>query len=342
MVFGALSPRRITVAACAAFLAVLPTNMAAAAQAVAAPTTADAARERGTRLVLLGTQGGPNIRKFRSQPASLVVVDGQPYLFDSGDGVSRQLKLAGYDPADITRIFLTHLHFDHVAGLASLLGFGWTKQTSHPFEIYGPPGTAEFVKGAVGYMAIPITLYAAVLPPRPTLSEIVHVHDFDVAQPKVIFQDNRIKVTAVENSHYSTMKNPLSFPNRSYAYRVDTKDRSIVFTGDTGPSDAIVALAKGADILVSEVLDVDQTIKDLAVVYKRSIAEMRPLEAHMRREHLSPEEVGKLASRAGVKTVVLSHIAMGEDGESDFSHYVNGIKAHFSGAVVVGKDLDQF
>jgi ribonuclease BN (tRNA processing enzyme) len=70
-------------------------------------------------------------------------------------------------------------------------------------------------------------------------------------QPGVIFQDANIKVTAVENSHFNfPPESPGHGKYKSYAPRFDTPDRSIVFTSDTGPSEAVSTLAKGADMLV--------------------------------------------------------------------------------------------
>jgi ribonuclease BN (tRNA processing enzyme) len=302
----------------------------------------------GTRVVLLGTQGGPTIRKYRSQPASLLVVDGHPYLIDAGTGVSRQLQWAGFDPEDITDVFLTHLHLDHVAGLAPVLGLAWTRGKPESFEVYGPPGTGDFIDGARAYLRDPVKIYAAQLPPRPSLNEFINSHDIDLEKSGVVFEDERVKVTAVVNSHYSTLNKDslFEYPVESYAYRFDSKDRSVVFTGDTGPSAAIAELAKDADILVSEVMDIDQTMKHLAKLYGNSSPEqMKRSEAHiahMREEHLTSEDLGKLAHKANVKMVVLSHIIMGVDEETDYLGYVNGVRRYFSGVVVMGQDLDQF
>ena len=299
----------------------------------------------GTRLVLLGTQGGPNIRKLRAQPASLLVVDGHPYLVDAGTGVSRQLKWAGFDPENITEVFLTHLHLDHIAGLAPVLGLAWTRGKPESFEVYGPPGTGDFIDGARAYLRDPVKIYAAQLPPRPSLDEFINSHDIDLKKSSVVFEDERVKVTAVINSHYSTLDTDslFEYPIESYAYRFDSEGRSIVFTGDTGPSDAVAELAQGADILVSEVIDVDQTMKYLVELYGRSSPEkMQATIAHLREEHLTSEELGKLAQKANVKMVVLSHIVMGFDDETDYLHYVNGVRRYYSGVVVAGQDLDQF
>ena len=105
----------------------------------------------GTRLVTLGTAGGPLPRKGRAQSSNLLVVDGTPYLIDAGDGVTRRIVQAGYDFRQIGKIFITHLHGDHTAGLATLLVSGWEFQRREPVDIYGS-GVEEFVKGAITYL----------------------------------------------------------------------------------------------------------------------------------------------------------------------------------------------
>lgn len=334
-----------TLAATLLLLQVAATPVLAQANAVASNGTAKApdATRGGTELILLGTQGGPIIRKFRSQPANLLVVNGRPYLVDAGEGVIRQLQKTGFQPTDLRAVFLTHLHLDHVAGLAPLIGFSWLFDNKGLINVYGPPGTTNLVSAATKYMAEPVSLFAAQNPGSRTVFDIAKVKEVDAGGPTVIYQDDLIKVTAVANTHYDTMKrNPFPYPLRSYAYRIDTPDRSITFTGDTGPSDAVAALAKGSDILVSEIIDLDEVLNAAAATYHRSPEQMRPVIDHLSREHLTPMEVGKLASRAQVKMVVLTHLALGEDGEPSYQHYVNGVRKEYSGPVVVGEDLAHY
>ena len=129
---------------------------------------------------------------------------------------------------------------------------------------------------------------------------------------------------------------------RSYSLRFDTPDRSIVVTGDSGPSDAIAKLAKGADILVSEVIDPAGALALSASRFHFSPAQMAPLVRHMSKEHLTPEEIGKIANRAGVKMVVLTHFSPGFDTETDMRRYTAGVRLFFKGPVVAGRDLDEF
>lgn len=308
-----------------------------------APPPPTAATRLVTRLVLLGTAAGPVPRALRSQPANLVQVGERNYLVDAGEGVVRQLAALGLQPRNIDTVFLTHLHMDHVAGLAPLIGMRWVARARGQITVYGPAGTAKLVEGALDSMAEPEALSVAEMPPGPRMAKTVRAVDEQGDGPVVWFQDDRVRVTAVANSHYQTIAPALLPPGaRSYALRFDTPDRTIVFTGDSGPSDAIAKLAKGADILVSEVIDLPATMAFVARQYHVAPAAMAPQVRHMSEEHLTPEEIGKIANRAGVKMVVLTHFAPGLDTETDMRTYTAGVRVFFKGPVVAGRDLDEF
>ncbi len=303
---------------------------------------------RGTRLILLGTAGGPSMRRNRSQPSSLLVVNGRPYLIDAGAGVTHQVVEAGFAPAEIHTIFLTHLHMDHTQGLASLMAFTWSGtwgvKGREPIELYGPPGTVLLTRYARRFDSISEAIFAPEVATPVPMRRLFHAHDLRLTGPTLVYRDRDVRVLAVPNTHYVTMK----LPRRSYgidqsfAYRFETKDRTIVFTGDTGWSPAVVALAHGADILVSEII---LTKRVVAAIEHRPTAVPAAREAlirHMQAEHLSPEEVGRMASLAHVKMVVLTHLVPGADGETDITPYVAGVRRYYSGPVILGRDLDQF
>ncbi len=146
------------------------------------------------------------------------------------------------------------------------------------------------------------------------------------------------------------MRNKLTGDGRdkSFAYRFETKDRVVVFTGDTGPSDAVVKLARRADILVSEVIDLDGMDRLLRAAKgpdgkPLSEADYRTFMEHMTREHLPAEELGKMAAKAKVKMVVLTHfVVAGQGDEAVLDALVAGVRKYYSGPVVAGKDLDSF
>ena len=153
-------------------------------------------------------------------------------------------------------------------------------------------------------------------------------------------------VTAAENTHFHFPAGTPAFGMyKSFSYRFDTPGRSIVFTGDTGPSDAVADLAKGADVLVSEVISAEEVRQ--ARVRDGQWAALSPSEQkdfmrHMTEEHLSPDEVAKMAARAGVKTVILTHLPPSKDVDDDYQRLADQVKKGFSGEVFVAADLKEF
>lgn len=327
--------KRLIGAACSIFAGqfLLSGNADAAALAPSA---------HSTRVILLGTGGGPIVRRFRSQPSSLLVADGVPYLIDAGDGTVRQLAWAGFTAPQVRAVFITHHHLDHTAGLASVMAFNTMGSSPHALNIYGPPGTTLMVEEAAKVFSISEHLFAQESKSAPTIAEIVRAHD--VAGGGPVYQDERIKVIAEENSHFGTMHlAPQPYgTDKSFSYRIETKDRTVVFTGDTGPSEALVKLASGADVLVSEVIDVKGALQLVSSAPGMTEATRALMTGHMINEHLSPAEVGKIAQQAGVKLVVLTHFVPGADSETDVTTYTAGVKAQFSGPVVAGRDLEEF
>lgn len=303
-----------------------------------------------TRLILLGTYGGPKATKFRSEPANLLVVDGKPYLIDAGPGVDRQIAWAGFKHADIRSIFITHHHIDHDAGLVPLISLIWFEKAWHnistpPVQIYGPPATEFLTHTALDYLSVSERIFRAGVPQLPQAAAMFQAHDID--RDGQFFADDKVRVTAAENTHYHFKSSDAATgQDRSYSYRFDTQQGSVVFTGDTGPSDAVIALARNADVLVSEVCDcAEDPAGQTASAKPGSLAPTPLAEAeifHMIHEHVTPEDVGKIAAAAHVKTVVLTHFVPGEDSQTDMSAFTAGVKKYFSGTVIAGSDLFEY
>jgi ribonuclease BN (tRNA processing enzyme) len=306
----------------------------AAAQLTGAPA------ER-TKLITLGTQGGPLPSKARTQSSNLLVVNGALYLIDAGDNVTRRMVQSGHDFRKVGKIFITHPHSDHTAGLATLMVSQWEYQRAEPTDIYGG-GVEALVKGALDYLTPNAEIRWAEGKKRP-MADTFHGHDVNAG---VIYQDANVKVTAAENTHFNFQPGTPPYGKyKSFSYRVDAPDRSFLFTGDTGWSDAVIDLARGADVLVTEVTSVDDVIglmKRNGAWQAKTAAEQEGWIRHMHEEHVSPEEVGKMAAKAGVKTIVMTHFGPSLDPNDDFARFATEAKKHFSGEILVAKDLSQF
>lgn len=300
-----------------------------------------------TRVILLGTGAGPIPRKDRSQPANLLVVEGHPYLIDAGNGVARQMVYAGYMPSDVRTVFITHHHIDHNADIGALMSFAWIEDTkrNNPkagvMRFYGPSSTADLVQAGLSFLSVSERIFRSGVPMPPAAGRF-EAHEFK--GNGVVYRDDRLVVTAAENAHYHLAQHAghAETKDKSYALRFDAADRSIVFCGDTGPSEAVTQLAKGADVLVCSVNELEASMQELAATTKLPPPAQAAVRAHMERQHITPEQIGMMAQKAGVKTVVLTHFAPGRDGETDASLYTRGVRKHFSGTVIAGRDLMEF
>lgn len=300
---------------------------------------AAAKAETGTTLITLGTRGGPLPTRDRAQSSNLLVVNGALYLIDAGDGVTRRIIQASYDFRKVGKIFITHAHSDHTMGLATLLAAQWDFQSVTPTDIYGS-GVEALVRGAIDYLTPNAEIRWSEGRKRPMV-ETIHGHDVG---PGLVYQDANVKVTAVENTHFHfTSGSPGYGKYKSYSYRFETPDRVVFFTGDTGPSDAVIELAKGADLYVTEVTSAEDVLERL----KRNGALQSPTEQegfihHMREEHVTPDDVGKMAAKAGVGAVVLTHLSPTIDPNDDYQRYVDEAKKFYSGPITRAKDLMKF
>lgn len=322
----------------------LSTTTAVALAGEAAPSAKSAplaAARSGLSITLLGTAGGPPPHLDRAQPANLLQVDGKAYLIDGGQGVAQQLARAGAPSNKIVSAFVTHLHWDHTLGLGYLMAVGWMTNRTAPLPLYGPPGLAEYVDRETAALMQGEAIFRAQSRDRPALRDLYPAKDVDLSGPKEIYADDKVRVTATPNTHFDAVHGePHSYGvDKSYAYRFDTAYGSVVFTGDTGPSEAVTKLADGADILVTEICDFD-SIRTALEQSQGPGGNIDALLTHMARQHLSAEEVGKMAAKAQVKKVVLTHYVMGQG--FDPRKFADQVRLFYPrGEIVVGQDLLQ-
>jgi ribonuclease BN (tRNA processing enzyme) len=337
-----------------------------------APLTSDAR----TRLVLLGTAGGPNwwLDGTRRGISSAVVVGDRYYLVDAGAGAGPQIRQARlgnwqarlWGPLDGLRaIFLTHLHSDHVCDLNNILGNGLANGLGlgGPVTVWGPgnrgqlpparpgssptavapdnptPGTREMVESILRTFATDyndrifengiegtdglITGHDVPIPARYLADPNGNPHPR--MSPVPFYEDDRVRVSATLVQHAPV------FP--ALAFRFDTDDGSVVFSGDTGPSENLVELATGADVLVHEVIAGEWVATDFP-------APRGPVEEaiyqHLVGKHTLIEDVGPIAERAGVPTLVLNHLVPATWPVERWEEAQKG----YSGRLIVGMDLD--
>ena len=276
-----------------------------------------------TRLILLGTAGGPRPRKNRSGSAQAIVSGGKIYVVDCGYGVAHQMVLAGLPLKQLRHVFITHHHSDHDIELGPLLQLAWLSGLTTPVDCWGPPSMGAMIADYARYEAYDIQIRQSD-EERPPFVPLMRSHDLDgsahvVAEPGM-------RVTAAKVIHPPV--------DLALAYRFDAPDRSIVISGDTRPSQGLIDLARGADVLVHEAMMPDR-IQQLVGSMPNGAALARSVLSH----HSSAEQAGEVAAAAGVKMLVLSHLVPAEDPDVPDREWLAAASRHFSGPIVVGRDL---
>ena len=276
-----------------------------------------------SRLILLGTGGGPSPKPNRAQPAQVVVVNGASYVIDCGNGVARQMVLAHVPLSSLRSVFITHQHSDHNADYGNLILLAWGATLTTKVDTYGPPPLKEMTRLFLEMNDTDIKIRMAD-EGRVDIRPLIVPHEITDGGP--VMQDHNVRVTAALVDH--GMIKP------AFAYRFDCPDRSIVISGDTRPSENLVRLAHNADVLVHEVMYLP-ALEKLAA----SEANATTLSAHLTASHTTTEQVGRIATEAGVKTLVLSHFVPGGTPVIPDQVWYDAVRPYFSGRLIVGRDL---
>lgn len=295
--------------------------LAVAAAGSLAPRFATA---QPTQLVVLGT-GTPNADPERSGPALAVVRNGRSYLVDAGPGIVRRASAAStrhdldaLTPQNLRVLFLTHLHSDHTIGLPDVMLTPWTLGRQAPLEIYGPPGTRAMVEHLLAAYSADVRNRVDGLEPANDSGWRVNVHEIS---PGAVLDDGNIRVLAfaVEHGDWET----------AFGYRFESADRSIVISGDTRASDAVVSACDGCDLLVHEVYSAE-----------RWLTRPPAWQRYHARAHTSTTDLAALAQRARPAHLVLYHqLYWGTDDAGLLSEVE---RAGYLGRVSAARDLLSF
>jgi ribonuclease BN (tRNA processing enzyme) len=295
------------------------------AAALAAPTVVAQTAKPRTRIVFLGTKGGPRIGLNAANPANLVVVNNTPFVIDCGAGVSHQLVAAGVPIPSVKYIFISHHHSDHNLEYGNLFYNAWAAGLSTPIHSFGPKGIEEMTRTywELNKFDVETRIADEGRPdPRPLLIAK------DITEDGVVLQTPDVKVTAFRTPHPPIVEN--------FAYKFETPDGTIVFSSDTAYNPKLAEFAKGADVLVHEALYLPAV--DRLVIKTKNGA---TLKKHLLDSHTTTEDVGRIAAQAGVKVLVLSHFVPGDDPEVTDDDWTRDVKKNFSGRIIVAKDLMQ-
>jgi ribonuclease BN (tRNA processing enzyme) len=285
-----------------------------------------------TELVLLGTAAAPMPVAGRGGIASALVVDDRIFVIDCGRGAPSAFVNADLDFRSLEAVFVTHLHADHVGDLPGMLLYPWGVRTGRdgplaPIRVYGP-GATDLVQGILTTYAYHLKTMPldARMPDAGGLVRAVEIRvpgpaDGGPQQPVVVMQEDGVRVTTIAVTHGHVMP--------ALAYRFDTPDGSVVFSGDTTVNGDLIALAQEADILVHCVADLGYL-----ELHGTTGAELE----HMAGLHTDVTEVGGVAERARVQELILTHYLPAEPDAIGEAEWATRAGTGFSGKTTAGRD----
>jgi ribonuclease BN (tRNA processing enzyme) len=275
-----------------------------------------------TQVVLLGT-GTPRPEPTRSGPATAIVVNDTAYIVDVGPGIVRRAEaafekgVAGLAPDKLTTAFITHLHSDHTVGLPDLIFTTWVQGRRVPLRLYGPEGLEGMRNHIMEAWKADIDIRTTGMEQRqPTIVEAHQV------KPGVVYKDANVTVTAFRNAHGEFKE--------TYGYRFQSADRSIVISGDTNPSTALIEHCQKCDVLIHEVY---------ADAYRP--ADVPNWIEYRSKYHTTTTQLAEIANKTQPGLLIMYHRGIGPRGrEISDEQYLSDIRRTYNGKVVVGNDLD--
>ena len=276
------------------------------------------------KIILLGTKGGPRLTTGSSWPSSSVIdVAGRPYIVDCGMGVTRQFVEAGYTLADVHTILLTHLHSDHCLELGPLLHTIWVSSPKREIKVHGPSGTARVIDRFFEAMAYDIDM---------------RMQDERQKDPQGMFtctefgkglvlRDDLVEVTALRVVHP-----PLT---DTFALKFQAAGKVVVFSADTSYFPPLADFASGADVLIHEVMH-----REGAERMCHRLKSIKPnLMEHMIAAHTPGDDVGRIATAAKVKHLVVQHFTPSDDPLTGPDEFAALVRETWSGPLTIGSDL---
>jgi ribonuclease Z len=276
------------------------------------------------RVILLGTQGGPTFSAQRLGISTLVLAGSERLLFDAGRGTTTGMARVGINPADVTKIFLTHLHSDHVISLPELLVSPWASQGRQvPLQVWGPGGTRAMMQKFQEALAFDIHVRRDLDEKFP--AEGVRVVATDIREG-VVYDSKGVKVTAFLVDHGPVKP--------AFGYRIDFRGHSVAISGDTAPTENLVRFVSGVDLLIHELgrFKGDPSLAgppdELLPNSRQTRRQARTIADH----HTDAVEVGRVLERVKPKLAVFSHY------NADPQATLPLIRRNYAGSVEFGED----
>ena len=256
--------------------------------------------------------------------STLVQAGGDRFLFDCGRGAIQRLTQIEVPPSTVDKVFLTHMHSDHLVGLPDLWLTAWILGRKTPLRVWGPKGTQNMMHHLEQAFQPDIIL-------RRDLDELLPQSGIDFVVEEVqedyVYEENGVKITTFDVDHYPVVP--------AYGFRVDYDGRSVVLSGDTRRCENLVKYAQRTHLLIHEVIAPEAFKARTTGWFSRE--RQRKVIDH----HTTPEQAGEIFSQVQPKLAVYSHI-IPTRWEGMMKELTEDTRKTCSGAFEVGHDLMAF
>ncbi len=291
----------------------------------------------GLHIALCGT-GSPLPNPNRAGACNIIIAGPHMFLVDAGEGAARNVALMGLPLAKLEAVFLTHFHSDHIDGMGPVMLMRWTGGPANaPLPVYGPKGVDQVIAGFNQAYAIDNSYRTAhhgpaIAPPAGSgaSAQAFDLPDAGKGDTAVVFDSDGLRVTAIRVDH-----GPVA---PAVGYRFDYKGRSVVISGDTKKSAALIAGAKGADLLVHEALQPKLVGVMTAALQAKGISNTAQITRDILNYHTTPEQAAESARLAGAQELVLSHIVPVVPSPFFYPAFLGDAHKHFNGRITIGED----
>jgi len=279
------------------------------------------------KLHTLGT-GGPRPDPDRGSTCHVLEIGGRHLLFDVGRGAIQRIAQKGFPIAALGPLFISHLHVDHIGELANYLITSWMSGRRQPISVFGPPGTAEVIDLLMSRVYELDVRFRT--EGETTMGPFVGASVTEVRAGPVV-ETTEYRVTCEEMEHGHRLPFDESFRSRwiCLGFRVETEGRVFSFGGDGVMNDALIRIASNADLHLQ-----------CCYLAGSELAANEHIRAVSQYTLACSDTAGKIAARAGVRRLVLTHFhrttpALLREIEAD-------VREDYHGPLVLANDLDEF
>ena len=288
------------------------------------------------RLVTVGT--GSPIPGQRKLSCNAVFVNGHFFIFDIGDGTASNIEQLRLPLTEIEAIFITHWHADHYFDLPEIINRSWVRGRTNQLTVYGPEPIHDIMSGLKDFIDIEndfrLDHHGASVMDTSVALPLVQKIDVDSINVVEVYNRDGIEITAFLVEHEPVAP--------SLGYKISYNGKSLVISGDTKMSEAVVEQSQGADILLHEALSFDFIERAQKIQEENDFTRNAKILKDILEYHTSPIQAAEVAHRANVKKLILTHLGPAPENPISRTFYTSGMDDIFEGSILLAEDGDLF